>query len=107
MLLSITGSLIKLIVMKNRQRKYFSDKKKKVISEVEVHEHADNKIDQDFPGFPYGQSKEKIINPTTETEKKVAAVDKTDGEKMTAQQIDESDSDASGGAFDATEKVRE
>ncbi len=93
--------------MTNRQKKYFGDKKKKVITEGEVHEHADNKIDQDFPGFPFGQSKENLISPENEEDKKVAAVDKTDGEKMTAEQIDESDSDASGGAFDATEKVRE
>jgi hypothetical protein len=35
---------------------------------------------------------------------KVAAVDKTDGEKMSAEQIVDAASDASGGAFEAAEK---
>ncbi|MGC4101958.1 hypothetical protein [Ferruginibacter sp.] len=40
----------------------------------EVAQHPDNKIDQDFPGFPHGQSSEKIIHPVTRTEKKTAGV---------------------------------
>jgi len=83
------------------------NKPEPAITKEEVYNHKDSKMDQDFPGFPHGQSKENIITPSTPTEKKVAAVDKTDGEKMTSEQIDEAASDASGGAFAATESVRE
>lgn len=95
--------------MNNRLKKYLSNqqKAKPIISKQEVHNHTDNKIDQDFPGFPYGESKEKMITPTTPTEKKAASIDKTDGEKMNKEEIDEAASDASGGAFDATERVKE
>ena len=67
----------------------------------------DNKIDQDFPGFPHGHAKENIINPKTNTEKKIADVNNKDGEKRNRKEIDESRSDGSGGAFNATEEVRE
>jgi hypothetical protein len=92
--------------MHKRLKRYLTNqlKAKPVISMQEVHNHTDNKIDQDFPGFPYGQSKENIITPTTPIEMKVAAVNKTDGEKMSAEQINESALDESGGAFDAAEK---
>lgn len=95
--------------MNNRLKKYLSyqQKSKPIISKQEVHSHTDNKIDQDFPGFPYGESKEKMITPTTPTEKKAASVEKTDGEKMNKEEIDEAASDASGGAFDGTESVKE
>jgi hypothetical protein len=43
--------------------------------------HSDEKIDQDYSGFPHGHASEKIIKPETETEKKTAAVDNSDGEK--------------------------
>lgn len=90
--------------MQKREKKYFTtqQKSKLVISKQEVYNHTDKKIDQDFPGFPYGQSKENIITPTTPTEMKVAAVDKTDGEKMSAEQIVEAGSDVTGSDFDLT-----
>ena len=69
----------------------------------DVAKSSDNKIDQDFEGFPHGTAKEKLINPKTKQEKKVAAVNITDGEKQT----DEQKSDGSGGAFAATEEVQE
>ncbi len=73
----------------------------------EVYQHPDNKIDQDFPGFPHGQSKENLINPVSHKDKKTAAVQTTDGEKMNQHSIDEIQSDASGTAFDRTETVQE
>jgi hypothetical protein len=58
-----------------------SDKSKPINDKNEIPAHSDNKIDQDFPGFPHGHSGEKIINPLTSTEKKVADIDNKDGEK--------------------------
>ena len=52
-----------------------------------VEESNDNKIDQDFKGFPAGVVKENIINPKTDDEKKTADMDHTDGEKMNEEQI--------------------
>ena len=71
----------------------------------DIQKSSDNKIDQDFPGFPHGTAKENIIHPTTKQEKKIAAVDITDGEKVNknAGQKDETASDVSGGAFVGTE----
>ena len=76
----------------------------------DVRNSTDNKIDQDFKGFPDGQAKESLINPKTADEKKTAAVNITDGEKINKKKdkdSDESDSDGSGGAFEGTERMRE
>lgn len=40
----------------------------------EVQANPDNRIDQDFPGFPHAPAKEHIINPKTEEQKKTAGV---------------------------------
>ena len=56
-------------------------KPKPINDKNEIPTHSDNKIDQDFPGFPHGHSEEKIINPTTSTEKKIADTGNKDGEK--------------------------
>lgn len=76
---------------------------------TDIPKNPDPKIDQDFPGFPYGNASEKIITPETTIEKKVAAVNITDGEKMDKKKgdKDESASDGSGGAFTATEQVND
>ncbi|MCW3117801.1 MAG: hypothetical protein JWM28_1883 [Chitinophagaceae bacterium] len=42
----------------------------------DIQKSPDKHIDQDFPGFPHGQSKEKNINPKTDTQKKVAGIKK-------------------------------
>jgi hypothetical protein len=75
----------------------------------EVANNPDNKIDQDFKGFPHGTAAEKLINPTSTEDKKVAAVNVTDGEKVNKDttENDEQESDGSGGAFDATENMQE
>ena len=94
--------------MKNRFRKYVESKRNTPIKNNEqVKNSADKHIDQDFPGFPGSPSKERIINPKTQQEKKVAAVNVQDGEKINKQphdeEVDEQQSDGSGGAFSATE----
>jgi hypothetical protein len=42
----------------------------------EVVENPDNKIDQDFPGFPHAPAKEEWINPGSAKEKKEVGLDK-------------------------------
>lgn len=96
----------------NRNRQYFAGRKTRnaqpMAKKEDVQKSNDNKIDQDFPGFPYGHSKENIINPLNEKDKKVAGTHYKDGEKINYNSsIDESSSDASDGAFDAAEKVKE
>lgn len=95
-----------------RLQKYLQHKKaSSAIQKEEVAGHPDKKIDEDFSGYPHGHAKEKIINPQTKTEKKTAALNVKDGEKMnntggrSKKQRDEQDSDGSGGAFNATENV--
>lgn len=75
----------------------------------DIQRNSDNKIDQDFPGFPHGTATEKMITPKTTVEKKVAAINITDGEKVnkTGEETDEAKSDGSGGAFEATENMRD
>ena len=77
----------------------------------EIATNSDNKIDQDFPGFPHGKSTEQLITPKTDEEKKVAAVNIKDGEKVNKndakKETDESQSDGSGGAFNDTENTRD
>lgn len=48
----------------------------------DIQRNPDNKIDQDFSGFPHGTATEKLITPVTKQEKKVAGIDITDGEKL-------------------------
>lgn len=88
--------------MHNRLKKYLTNKNKPatVITNQEIYHIKDGKIDQDFPGFPYDQSKENIIIPSNATGKRVAAADKTDCKKISSEQVDEA-------AFGASEKVRE
>ena len=74
----------------------------------EVAANSDNRIDQDFKGFPHGTAAENIINPSTKEEKKIAAVNVTDGEKINKNaEKDEQESDGSGGAFGGTENMRD
>ena len=40
----------------------------------DIQANPDNRIDQDFPGFPHAPAKENIINPKTKEDKKTAAV---------------------------------
>ena len=74
-------------------------------------ERKDAKTSQDFRDFPGGDADPDIINPKNETEKKTAALDVKDGEKMlnppSRKKKNDADQDnGSGGAFEATEEVK-
>ncbi|MBK7884849.1 MAG: hypothetical protein IPJ81_14480 [Chitinophagaceae bacterium] len=70
-----------------------------------ISEHPDNKIDQDYPGFPHAPSNVNLINPTTEEDKKTADLNNKDGEKINKKsKKDEQDSNESNNAFSGTEK---
>jgi len=47
----------------------------------DVQKNPDNRIDQDFPGFPHSPAKEELINPKTKQQKETADVDNKGGEK--------------------------
>ena len=38
----------------------------------DVEKSRDNRIDQDFPGYPHAPSKEELINPETSNQRKTA-----------------------------------
>ncbi|WP_153798669.1 hypothetical protein [Foetidibacter luteolus] len=78
-----------------------------ITSKEDVKKSKDERIDEDFKGFPNPPAKESIINPETKEDRKTAAVNgenntqtKTDKTK-----INEEESDGSGGAFDAADPV--
>ena len=71
-----------------------------ILKKEEIRQNPDNKIDQDFKGYPHGTAKEEIIKPETEQEKKIADLDNKDGEKRIYKKRDEQDSDGSANAFD-------
>lgn len=48
----------------------------------EVYYNPDPSIDLDFPGFPHGLSRPCFISPKSEEQKKTAALDVKDGEKI-------------------------
>jgi hypothetical protein len=54
---------------------------KPITKKEEIRENPDNKIDEDFKGYPHGHAKDEIIKPATEEEKKIADIDNKDGEK--------------------------
>ena len=68
----------------------------------DVKQNPDNKIDQDFQGYPHGPAKDETINPKTKEERKVADIDNKDGEKRDYKKnaTDEQDSDGSANAFE-------
>lgn len=102
-----------------RLRKYLLQKKsdKNELSKKQGSgSNSDKRTNQDFPGYPHSPSKEEMINPKTNDEKKVAALYTKDGEKVIDppakkkalnKEIDEIDSDGSANAFEGTENVRD
>jgi len=68
----------------------------------EIKQNPDNKIDQDFKGYPSGPATDESINPQTKQEKEIADLDNKDGEKRIYKkgETDEQDSDGSANAFD-------
>ncbi len=79
------------------------------MTKADVKNSPDPKIDEDFKGYPAAPSKENVINPKSPDEKKTAALNVKDGEKMDKEDAekDEAESDASGGAFEGTENMRD
>ena len=81
------------------------DKKNKPLEGDDIQKHPDNKIDQDFKGYPSGPANESSINPGTSEEGKVAGLDIKDGEKRIIRPdqrtgLDEQQSDGSANAFE-------
>jgi hypothetical protein len=79
------------------------DKKTHAIREKdEVRKNPDNKIDQDFTGYPHGPAKEEIIRPRSRRQKETADTGNKDGEKRSYRrpEIDEQESDGSANAFE-------
>ncbi len=72
------------------------DKNTKDFKKEDIQRHPDNKIDEDFKGYPHGPANDKTINPQSEEEEKTADLDNKDGEK---QNQDEQQSDGSANAF--------
>ncbi|HET9745150.1 MAG TPA: hypothetical protein VFP97_05500 [Chitinophagaceae bacterium] len=68
----------------------------------DIKHNPDNKIDQDFTGYPSGPAKDETINPKTKEQKKIADLENKDGEKRVYKknEIDEQDSDGSANAFE-------
>lgn len=95
--------------MSNKRFNKYLQQKRYPVNKEDIQKSNDSKIDQDFPGYPFGQSKEEIIKPATVQQEHIAAIHVKDGEKLNKADggINEQNSDSSGGAFDATEMVRE
>lgn len=70
-----------------------------ITKKEEIRQNPDNKIDQDFQGYPHGPANDETINPKTKNDKKTADLDHKDGEKG-FNEIDEQDSDGSANAFE-------
>lgn len=88
-------------------------KNKPMNEEQHVQKFNHKKIDQDFPEFPHLPAKKEIIEPANNKDKTDAGFDiegennskqNNDGDKNN-ELMDESLSDGSGGAFDATENT--
>lgn len=80
-------------------------KTKPITKKEEIAENPDNKIDEDFKGYPHGPAKDETIKPSTRNQKKTSDIEKKDGEKKNIKpgdrvSFDEQDSDGSAGAFD-------
>lgn len=52
-----------------------------ITKKEEVAANPDNKIDEDFKGYPNGPATDKTIQPVTPDEEKTADLDNKDGEK--------------------------
>ena len=102
-----------------RLRNYLLQKearKKESTEKESVQANPDKHIDQDFSGYPHAPAKETIISPKTKEEKKIAAINTKDGEKVIdppakkkalKKDVDEIDSDGSASAFEGTESFRD
>ena len=68
---------------KKRSQQYLQQKREKTnpLKKEDVQPNSDNRIDQDFPGFPHAPANEENKKKKTITEKKTAGVHQKDGEK--------------------------
>ena len=66
-----------------------------ITKKEEIRQNPDNKIDEDFKGYPHGPANDETIKPGTAEEKKVADLNNKDGEKMIYKKnkVNEQDSD--------------
>ena len=91
--------------MKNKRfANYLAWKKNNAgMSKEDIAKNPDNKIDEDFKGYPHGPARDETIKPKTKTQKKTADVNNKDGEKKSKSkkvEIDEQESDGSANAFE-------
>lgn len=102
--------------MKNRRLRNYLQQKANMkannpVNAEAIQNHPDKRIDQDFQGYPHAPAKEELISPKTKEQKKTAAVDVKDGEKMDQKnkkkQAGEEKSNGSANAFEGTEEVKE
>jgi hypothetical protein len=82
-----------------------ANQNKPITRKEEIAGNADNKIDEDFKGYPNGPANDQTIQPATPEEGKTADLDNRDGEKRIIQPderkgLDEQESDGSANAFE-------
>ncbi len=82
-------------------------KNKPMRNKKDIETSADKHIDQDFEGYPHGPAKDEIIKPSTKEEKKTAAVNVKDGEKIIRHHENDNPDDGSANAFEGTEEIRD
>ena len=52
-----------------------------ITKKEEISQNPDNKIDEDFKGYPHGPAKDETIKPKTEEERETVDLKNKDGEK--------------------------
>lgn len=57
-------------------------KNKPMRNKKDIKNSPDKRINQDFEGYPHGPAKDETIKPKTKQEKKTAALNVKDGEKI-------------------------
>ena len=77
-----------------------------ITKKEEIAENPDNKIDEDFNGYPHGPAKDETIKPKTRNQQETSDTGKKDGEKQNIKpgerkSLDEQESDGSANAFDS------
>jgi len=89
--------------MKKENRPLTTDKKKESkpepLQKEDIQKNPDERIDEDFPGYPHPPSNEQMINPVTEEEQANAQLIKKENNPKDAEQH----SDGSADAFTRTE----
>lgn len=59
-----------------KKKDFKKEKTEPITKKEDVQNNPDNRIDQDFPGFPHNPAKEEVINPKTNRQKKIADTDR-------------------------------